>query len=118
MESSRLSQSRFSTPIKNTIVENLEEDKRVILKKLHYLFIFYAARASRYAFKEISEKSFMELAEDTFAAKQIQLHQNGSLWKSIGMLYHSKGKKTGMEYEAFLKILPALASLLTRCDSS
>ena len=77
MESSRLSQSRFSTHFKNTVVENLEDDKLYILKRLHYLFIFYASRASRYAYKEINEKCFMELMEDTFAEKQVRVHKNG-----------------------------------------
>ena len=43
----------------------------------HFLFIFYASRASRYAYKEINEKCFMELMEDTFAEKQVRVHKNG-----------------------------------------
>ena len=34
------------------------------------------------------------------------------------MLYHSKGKKTGMQYEAFLKVLPAVSRLLSRCETA
>ena len=34
-----------------TEIDRLEEDKKFILKKIHYLFVMYAAKSSRYAYK-------------------------------------------------------------------
>ena len=53
MERSRVSNSSFISPIKMTEIDKLEEDKKFILKKIHYLFVMYAAKSSRYAYKEI-----------------------------------------------------------------
>lgn len=61
MEGSRLSKSNITSPVKSEAYFSLEEDKKLILKKLHYLFIAYTAKASRYAYREMSEKCFMEL---------------------------------------------------------
>jgi hypothetical protein len=59
MEASRLSKSNFPSPVKSELYFTLEDDKKLILKKMHYLFIVYSAKASRYAFREMSEKCFM-----------------------------------------------------------
>lgn len=37
---------------------------------MHYVFVAYAAKASRYAYKEINEKCFMELVVDTWRVQQ------------------------------------------------
>jgi hypothetical protein len=40
--------------VKNQTYDKLEEDKKDILKKLRYLFVNYAAKACRYAYREIT----------------------------------------------------------------
>lgn len=109
MERSRLSVSSYGSPIKGTNLEKLEEDKKYILKKIHYLFVFYASRASRYAYREINEKSYMELMVDAYEAKGVKLCKNSDTWKKIVTIYHGKGKKITMDYQSFLKTLPQLS---------
>jgi hypothetical protein len=85
---------------------------------VHYLFIVYAAKASRYAFREMSEKCFMELMEDVFEFTSRPLNKNSDSWKKIVTLYHGKGKKTGMVFEEFLKLLPAISCHLSRSNDA
>lgn len=109
MDRSRLSVSNFGSPIKGAKLENLEEDKKYILKKIHYLFVYYSSRASRYAYREINEKSYMELMVDTFETKGVKIYKNSDAWKKIVTIYHGKGKKITMDYQSFLKTLPLLS---------
>jgi hypothetical protein len=51
MENSRLTRGNLHSPVKKQNYANLEEEKRYILKKLHYLFVVYASKASRYAYR-------------------------------------------------------------------
>ena len=108
MERSRVSNSSFVSPIKMNELEKLEEGKKLMLKKIHYLFVMYCSRASRYAYKEIHEKSFMEMMADAFEARGVKLLKNSDAWKKIVTLYYGKGKKTTMDYQSFLKILPGI----------
>ena len=58
----------------------------------------YAAKSSRYAFKEIHEKSFMEMIADAFEVKGVKLVKNSDAWKKVVGIYYGKGKKTTMVY--------------------
>jgi hypothetical protein len=99
MEASRASKSNLTSPVKSEAYSGLEDDKKLILRKLHYLFVVYTARASRYAYKEMTEKCFMELIEDIFSSAGRALYKNSDSWKKIVTLYHGKGKKTGMVFD-------------------
>jgi coproporphyrinogen III oxidase-like Fe-S oxidoreductase len=118
MERSRLSQSSFGSPVKTSQVKKLEDDKKYILKKLHYLFVVYASRASRYSYREINEKSFMELMTDAYHTKGFKLIKNSEAWKKIATLYYGKGKKSSMDYESFLKLLPGISELFSKSQTS
>jgi len=78
METSRLNKGKICSPVKNQNYANLEEEKKYILKKLNYLFVIYASKASRYAYKEITETYFMELIEDTYESAGRQLYKNST----------------------------------------
>lgn len=114
MEGSRLSKSNLTSPIKSEAYLTLEDDKKLILKKMHYLFIVYAAKTSRYAYREITEKAFMELVEDVYENAGREMYRNSDAWKKIVTIYHGKGKKTGMVFEEFLKSLPVISVQFSR----
>lgn len=116
MESSRLSRTSLCSPVKSETYNRLEEDKRYILKKMHHLFVMYAARASRYAFKEMTEKCFMELISDVYESAGRTLHKNSTEWKCVGTVYHGKGKKTVMTYDEFLKLLPQISTVFSHSN--
>lgn len=43
---------------------------------MHYLFVVYASRASRYSYREMNEKFFMELMTDAYQTKGFKLIKN------------------------------------------
>ena len=46
---------------------------------------------------------------DAFEARGVKLIKNSDAWKRIVTLYYGKGKKTCMDYDSFLKILPSIS---------
>jgi len=59
----------------------------------------------------------MELMADLYRAKGFNLIKNSEAWKKIATLYYGKGKKSNMDYEAFLKLLPALSELYSKSQT-
>lgn len=51
----------------------------------------------------------MEMMSDAFQARGVKLIKNSDAWKRIVNLYYGKGKKTTMDYQSFLKILPGIS---------
>ena len=68
--------------------------------------------------KEIHEKSFMEMMADAFEARGVKLLKNSDAWKKIVTIYYGKGKKTTMDYQSFLKILPGIAEFFVKSDTN
>ena len=59
----------------------------------------------------------MELIEDIYAFAGKPLLKNSDAWKKLGMLYYGRGKKTtGMVFQEFLKMLPAVSSHFSKSN--
>ncbi len=56
----------------------------------------------------------MELIEDIYESAGRSLYKNSDGWKKIATLYHGKGKKTGMIFDEFLKLLPSISTQFSR----
>lgn len=59
----------------------LEPEKKLLIRKLLYLFVFYASSGSKHTYCELHEHNFMELMTDIWAAAGKQLQRNKGMWK-------------------------------------
>lgn len=68
-------------PLEDVQYDLLSEEKKSLVKKLCYLFVFYASKGSKHNYHELQEYYFMELISDLWEAKGKQLQKNKGYWK-------------------------------------
>lgn len=95
---------------------HLESDKKEIIDKLLYLFTFYSSKISKYSYRELNEKYFIQLISDLhFVKKRKELVKNSVQEKEFLNIYFSIGKKNsgaGIKFEEFLQTLPIVSVYL------
>lgn len=69
-----------------------------------YVFTFYSGKVSKYTYKEMQEKYFMELMSDiwTVAGKNKFFEKGSVIWRDLQNVYHSKGRKNVLDFGQFL----------------
>ncbi len=76
-----------------------------------YVFTFYSGKVSKYTYREMQEKYFMELMSDiwTVAGKDKFCEKGSVTWRDLQNVYHSKGRKNVLDFTQFLEILPIIS---------
>jgi hypothetical protein len=113
LKSSRLSTLQTISPVKSQLYNSLNSDKKEIITKLLYLFTFYSSKTSKYSYRELNEKYFVQLIADLYETKHhIELEKNSVEEKEfMNVYFSSKGKKVGagIRFEDFLQTLPIVS---------
>jgi hypothetical protein len=75
------------------------------------VFTFYAGKVSKYSYRELQEKYFMELMSDiwTVAGKDQYFDKGSITWRDLQNIYYSKGRKNVLDFNQFLEILPTIS---------
>ena len=68
------------------------------------MFTFYSGKVSKYVYREMQEKYFMELMSDvwTVAGKERGCEKGSVTWRDLQNIYYSKGRKNVLDFGQFL----------------